>query len=214
MDLTILMAAPDAPLKELLFKVETGLVEAGFRHDFSVLRAGYDVEREVFDERMPTEEVRVEGGFDELPPEVSLWEGVAFEFWRDSLSLSLMIGRIGAGQCVNAWVDVPLRMLTRLLETQEEGRLYGALGEIAGAIGAAGGYVHTELAFHTLPLDRAQTAFVDMPEYPGEAALLGILPAQAVGPEQVAARFPAFTAKLSTRGYWVLTQDLAGTLLP
>ncbi len=214
MDFTTVIAAPDAPLRDLLARVEAGLIEAGFRHDFSVVRAGYDPERGVFDELFPIEEVRAEAGFQQLPRELSLWQGCSCEFWRESLMLSLLIARVGPGQQVNAWVEVPLRMFTRLLETQDEGRVYGALGVIASALNAKGGYGHPELGFEPLALDRAQTAFIDLPEHPGEPALLGLLPASSGNALEMRARYPNFHARLSTRGYWVLTQDLAAILLP
>ncbi|WP_342373771.1 hypothetical protein NVS55_20210 [Myxococcus stipitatus] len=214
-DFTTIISAPDAPLRDLLVRIESGLNELGFRHDHSILRAAYDSDREVFDELFPDEELRVQSGYDELPREVSLWEGCSCEFWNDSFRLYVLIGRIGHGAYVNVWVDITLQSLTRLLRRQENRGFQGALATISAAVDAYGGYGHLELAFQPLSPERVRTAFVDMPEFPGEPSLLGLIPTGDLTEEEVRKRYGSiFEASLSTQGYWVLTQDLVKALAP
>lgn len=215
MDFTTILSAPHVPLRELLVRLEKGLVESGFRHDFSVLRAAYDAERKVFDETDPDEEVPVRTGYAELAREVALWEGCSCEFWNGTFSLYVLIGRMERGAYINVWIDIALRTLERLLENREERAFLGALATICSAVDAHGGYGGPELPFHPLAPDRARTAFIDMPGYPGEASMLGLLPASELTEAQLRERYGStFTYHLSTQGYWVLTQDLAGLLLP
>lgn len=214
MNFITILSADDAPLRGLLTRIEGVLLEAGFKHEHSIMRAAYDAGRKVFDEVFPDEEVRVHSGFAELPESVSLWEGLSCEFWNDSFMLYLLIGRVGQGAYVNVWIDIELRALAELLANQEERAFYGALASICAAIGAQGGYGHTELAFHPLSPARARTAFLDMPELPGESSLLGLLPAGESTEVEVRKKCGSiFTPMLSTQGYWILTQNLVEILV-
>ncbi|WNZ61372.1 hypothetical protein QEG98_36760 [Myxococcus sp. MxC21-1] len=215
MDFTTVISAPEAPLRELLVRIEGELLKAGLRHDHTILRAAYDARRGTFDEVSPDEEVRVRSGFDELPSEVSGWEGLSCEFWNESFTLYLLVGRLGHGAYVNVWVDISLRPLTELLANHEEGAFYGALATICAAVDAYGGYGHPELGFHPLAPERARTALTDMPEFPGESAMLGLLPADDLVEAQARQKYErTFTLRLSTQGYWILTQDLKSALVP
>ena len=71
---------------------------------------------------------------------------------------------------------------------------FAAIGEIAAAMGALGGYGGAELAWEPLAPDVATTAWHDLPDFPGETADLGIMPLTYASESELRLRW----------GFWVL----------
>lgn len=214
MDFTTIIAAPDAPLQASLRSIAEALAKVGFRADRSIVRVELDRIRGVFDESSPTVECVCDIDFASPSNDVSQWQGCALECWKDGLSLYFMIARIDG--CLNIWIDIGRRALERLVASGRVEVLLSALAATCKAVDAVGGYGHLELSFHPLSLDESLHAFRDMPEHPGQKALLGIVRhSQQKSLDALEnSRSPWWhVERLSVYGYWILLGDLE-SLLP
>lgn len=206
-DLTVALTAPDRPLGDLLEALELALVErAGLRHDGSVLRCEWQADSETFDEVSPDEELGPSPSLAELAEAVTSWGGFSSEWWNELVQVYVLVARVHrpGGAYVNAWVTIPTGKLQRLARDEKLPAFHAVVAEVARAIGSTAGYGHFELAYEPLAPERAERAIMDLPEYPGEAATLGVLPLARGDLEELQRSYEKFEIIGTTAGYWVL----------
>lgn len=207
-DFTAVLCAPDRPLGELLSAIEEALVDrAGLRHAGKVLRCAWQPDSQTFDEASPEQALGPAEHLSMHADGMAGWTGFATELWSETMLLYVLVARVvrPEGAHVDAWVTLPTSQLERMAGRGELRVFYAALAELAGALAATGGYGHFELAFEPLAPEHAEQAIGSLPDYPGEPATLGVLPAaHASLPELTKAYGQAFDVIGTTAGYWVL----------
>lgn len=216
-DFTVVLSAPDRPMGDLVTSIETALVDrAGLRHDGTLLRSSMQVDTGTYDEASPEQALGPVTHLSELASIVTAWDGFATEFWNDAVQLYLLTGRVkrSEGAYVNAWVTVTRHRLQRLAAEGDLRVYYAALGEIGEAIGATAGYGHFEAAYEPLAPERAERAIVDLPDYPGEAASVGVLPMSMWSLAELERPFGrTFDIVGTTAAYWILANKQLETWL-
>lgn len=207
-DFTVVLGAPDRSMADLATAIETSIIgRGGLRHDGMLLRCSMQVGTGTYDEISPEQGSGPATHLSDLASGVAAWDGFACEMWNEAVQLYIMIGRVkrAEGNYVNAWVTISSRGLSRLANEDNLPVYYAALGEIGAAIGATAGYGHFEVAYEPLPPERAERAIVNLPDYPGESAMVGVVPMSPrslVELQRVYDR--TFDIVGTTAGYWVL----------
>lgn len=207
-DFTVVLGAPDRSLSDLVTALETSLVlRGGLRHDGTLLRCSMQAGTGTYDETSPEQASGPAAHFSDLASDIAAWDGFACEMWNESVQLYIMVARVkrAGGDYVNVWVTISSRGLSRLASEDNLPAYYAALGAAGEAIAASAGYGHFEVAYEPLPPERAERAIVDLPDYPGEAATVGVVPMSRwnlVEMQRVYGR--AFDIVGTTTRYWVL----------
>ncbi len=208
-DFTVVLSAPDRPAADLVTAIETALIgRGGLRHDGTLLRCSMQAGTGTYDEISPERASGPATHLSDLASDVATWDGFACEMWNEAVQLYIMIGRVkrAEGDYVNAWVTISSRGLSRLTNEDNLPAYCAALGEVGEALGATAGYGHFEVAYEPLPPERAERAIVDLPDYPGEPATVGVVPMSRwslVDLQRVYGR--TFDIVGTSAGYWVLT---------
>lgn len=207
-EFTTVLCAPDRPLGEILSAIEQRLVEfSGLRHAGKILRCAWQPDSQTFDEATPEQALGPAEHLSAHSGGMARWSGFATEFWNEKMLLYVLVARVvrPEGAFVDAWVTLPTSQLERLAGQGGLRVFYAALAEIAGAMAATAGYGHFELAFEPLPPKSAEQAIGSLPDYPGEPATLGILPAARASLPELTQRYgKTFDIIGTTAGYWVL----------
>lgn len=207
-DFTVVLGTPDRSLSDLVTALETSLVlRGGLRHDGTLLRCSMQAGTGTYDEISPEQASGPAAHISDLASGVAAWDGFACELWNEALQLYIMVGRgkQAEGNYVNASITISSHGLSRLANDDNLPVYYAALGAVGDAIGATAGYGHFEVAYEPLPPERAERAIVDLPDYPGEPATVGIVPMSrwSLGElQRVYGR--TFDIEGTTAGYWVL----------
>jgi hypothetical protein len=171
-DFTFIIAGPDQPISTVLAELKRQLIHLGFARAFSVVRAGIDASRGVFDE--VDEEIDAFGSVSTLKDKMKLWEGASIEFWCDDVQLYLLVARLDSTG-INCFIDVSVRTITRLFREAKIQKFYAAIIAIAMACRATAGFGDVELPFAPICSEDAIHAIWDNPENVGRAAALGLI---------------------------------------
>ncbi len=134
MDFITALAGPDATLSALVPAIDHGLLGSGFVLGSTVVKAGLDSSRDVFDE---TEfELRGVRSLSQIGRQVAGWPGVALEYRREDLgTLYILVGRT-VGRHLNVWIEIGERTFRDACRSGRQEALYTGVGVIANACGS------------------------------------------------------------------------------
>lgn len=207
-DFTTVLAADLRPLPELVSAIKTALADTlGMRGGHPILRCELQSDTNTFDEVVPEQALPSLNDVSEQAKILSSWKGFSTEFWNDKMQLYVMVGDVDAAPkpIVNVWVTLSTRNLERLVTDGEVNAYCAALAELARVVKATAGYGHFELAYEPVASQQAEAAILDLPDYPGEPATVGVLPWAGKSIQDLERNFTeTFAVVRSTAGYAIL----------